>query len=211
MKIVLITLAVLIVVFIIVQVYAARGQRGIETYPYTVDKKYDKFEIRRYEATLFTSVKLSTKAYKESSSRGFSILAGYIFGGNEKNEKIAMTSPVAMSLEDSMTMMFMVPKKYDKTSLPQPNESKIKFREEPAKTVAAITFGGWSDDEKIETYKKQLMAALDAEGIPYTNRFYFLGYNAPFEFFNRKNEVIVELEDPDPASASTRALHVDQK
>jgi effector-binding domain-containing protein len=88
----------------------------------------------------------------------------------------------------------MVPKKYNKSTLPQPNASQIEFREEPAKTVAAITFGGWSDDEKIEKYKQQLKAALDAEGISYTNQFYFLGYNAPYEFFNRKNEVIVELE-----------------
>lgn len=104
-----------------------------------------------------------------------------------------MTSPVAMSLEDSMTMMFMVPEKYSKETLPRPNQSDISFHEEPAKTVAAITFGGWADDEKIEKYKAQLTAALDDEGIAYTNHFYFLGYNAPYEVFNRKNEVIVEL------------------
>ncbi|MFB0909635.1 MAG: heme-binding protein, partial [Flavobacterium sp.] len=138
--------------------------------------------------------KLSTKEIKQSSSQGFSILAGYIFGGNEENEKIAMTSPVTMSLEDSMTVMFMVPKKFNKQTLPKPSESKIEFRQEPAKTVAAITFGGWANDTKIENYKEKLKVALDAEGIPYTNQFYYLGYNPPFEVFNRKNEVIVELQ-----------------
>jgi hypothetical protein len=194
MKALLIVLGVILLAFIILQLYAINGQRNIETYPYAVNKKYEAFEIRSYEATLFTSVQLTGNKYKDASSKGFSILAGYIFGGNEKNEKIAMTSPVAMSLEDSMTMMFMVPKKFKKETLPQPDQSQIKFREEPAKTVAAITFGGWANDEKIEKYKQQLKSALDSEGIIYTNRFYFLGYNAPFEFFNRKNEVIVELE-----------------
>lgn len=193
MKILLIILGILTLAFVIVQVYAINSQRNIETYPYAVDKEYDTFEIRSYDKSLFTSVKLDTKVYEEGSRKGFSILAGYIFGGNEKNEKIAMTSPVAMSLEDSMTMMFLVPKAYDKASLPQPNASQIEFREEPAKTVAAISFGGWANDEKIEIHKEQLKAALDAEGIAYTNQFYFLGYNAPFEFFNRRNEVIVEL------------------
>jgi hypothetical protein len=131
--------------------------------------------------------------YNDGSRKGFSILAGYNFGGNETNEKIAMTSPVSMSLEDSMTVMFMVPKKFNKETLPQPNQSQIEFREEPAKTVAAIAFGGWAGNEKIAEYKKELIAALDAEGIAYTNRFYFLGYNPPYEVFNRKNEVIVEL------------------
>jgi uncharacterized protein YxeA len=194
MKKILILLGVILLVVIIIQLFAMSAQKNIETYPYVVNKKYDAFEIRTYEASLFTSVQLSGNKYKDASSEGFSILAGYIFGGNEKNEKIAMTSPVAMSLEDSMTMMFMVPKKFKKEMLPQPNQSQIKFREEPAKIVAAITFGGWANDEKIEKYKQKLKSALDAEGITYTNRFYFLGYNPPFEFFNRKNEIIVDLE-----------------
>ena len=193
MKILLISIGLLLIAFVAVQLFAANSQRNIETYPYTVYKKFDTFEIRQYEASLFTSVKLPLKKYKDASGKGFSILAGYIFGGNEANEKIAMTSPVAMSLEDSMTMMFLVPKKYSKASLPQPNQSQIEFREEPAKAVAAITFGGWANDEKIANYQNQLKTALTAEGIAFTQRFYFLGYNPPYEFFNRRNEVIVEL------------------
>jgi hypothetical protein len=194
MKAVYIILGILIILFIGSQIFAWNSQRNIETYDYKVVKQYDNFEIRTYEPTLFTSVQLSTSAYKESSSKGFSILAGYIFGGNNKNEKIAMTSPVSMSLDSTMTMMFMVPKKFQKETLPKPNESKIKFIEEPAKTVAAIRFGGWANDETISKYKKELIAALDSKDIKYTNRFYFLGYNAPYELFNRKNEIIIELE-----------------
>lgn len=193
MKIASILLGILFVAFIVIQLFTLKSQKNIETYPYEVTKQYDDFEIRTYESTLFTSVKLSTKNYKESSSQGFSILAGYIFGDNDRNEKIAMTSPVAMSLEDSMTMLFMVPKKFNKETLPKPNQSQIVFKEEPAKTVAAISFKGWADDEKIETYKQKLITDLEKEGILISNRFYFLGYNAPYEFFNRKNEVIVEL------------------
>jgi len=194
MKIVIIILVVILLAFIFVQLYFMRAQRNIETYTYKVKKKYDLFEIRTYEATLFTSVKLSTKGYKNSSSKGFSILAGYIFGNNDRNEKIPMTSPVSMSLEDSMTMMFMVPKEFNKDMLPKPNQPGIEFKEEPAKTFAAIRFSGWANDTKIEKYKQNLKTALDAKGISYTNRFYFFGYNAPYEVFNRINEVLVELQ-----------------
>ncbi len=194
MKTILIILGVILLAFIIVQIFAMNGQKNIETYLYVVDKKFEVFEVRTYEPTLFTTVKLTDKTYKEASGKGFSILAGYIFGGNEKNEKIAMTSPVAMSLDDSITMMFVVPKNFTKETLPQPNQKEIHFREEPAKTVAAITFGGWASDEKIQSYTEKLKSALDTEGIKYTNRFYFLGYNPPFEVFNRKNDIIVELE-----------------
>ena len=191
---VIIVLVVILIAFSFLQLYLIYGQRNIETYSYVVKNKFKQFEIRIYETTLFTSVKLSTKGYKNSSSKGFSILAGYIFGNNERNEKIAMTSPVSMSLEDSMTMMFMVPKKFNKDMLPKPNQSDIVFKEEPAKTVAAIKFSGWANDTKIEKYKQDLITALDAEGIKYSNRFYFFGYNAPFEVFNRKNEIVVELQ-----------------
>ena len=194
MKIASIILGIIAVAFIAVQIFALRSQKNIETYSYVVNKEYDQFEIRRYEATLFSSVKLSGTTYKETSSEGFSVLAGYIFGNNERSEKIAMTSPVAMTLEDSSTMLFMVPNKFNKETLPQPNESKIKFHNEPAKTVAAIQFKGWASDKKIENYKQKLIAALDNEGISHTDRFYFFGYNAPYEVFNRKNEVIVELQ-----------------
>ena len=78
--------------------------------------------------------------------------------------------------------------------LPKPDQSLIEFKEEPAKTVAAISFNGWANDKKIEKFKQELKSALEAEGITYSDRFYFLGYNAPYEVFNRKNEVIVELK-----------------
>jgi hypothetical protein len=194
MKIVTIILVVIIVVFAFAQIYFMLLQRNIESYPYTVKKKYDRFEIRKYEATLFTSVTLTSKGYKNTSSQGFSILAGYIFGKNDRKEKISMTTPVSMSLDDSTTMMFMVPKKLNKETLPKPEQSGIEFKEEPAKLLAAISFGGWANDAKIEKYKQELKAALDAQGITYSNKFYFFGYNAPFEVLNRKNEVLVELQ-----------------
>ena len=59
-----------------------------------------------------------------------------------------MTSPGTITLDDSMTMMFMVPKELKKEMLPKPNQSLIEFKEEPAKTVAAIKFNGWANEKK---------------------------------------------------------------
>lgn len=79
--------------------------------------------------------------------------------------------------------------------MPKPNATHIKFKEEPPKKIAAITFGGWANANTIENYKKKkLKKALDAEGTPYNNAFYFFGYNAPFEIIKRRNEVVVELK-----------------
>ena len=193
MKILVIIGGILLVGFIGVQLFALKSQHNIETYPYKVVEEFDSFEIRRYEARLFSAVIISYGDYKSASSQGFSVLAGYIFGGNNRNEKIAMTSPVTMTLENSMTMRFMVPKKWNKKQLPKPNQSNINFVEEPEKLVAAIKFKGWANDKKIKRYKEQLITALKYEGIPHLNKFELYGYNAPYEVFNRRNEIIVEL------------------
>ena len=110
LKILYIVLGLFFLAFVIIQLFAIKSQKNIETYNYIVEEIYDSFEVRAYESALFTSVKLPEASFDTSSSQGFSILAGYIFGNNNENKKIAMTSPVSMTLEDSMTMMFMVPK-----------------------------------------------------------------------------------------------------
>ena len=194
MKIILSIFGIILVLFVISQLFFLNSQRTIETYAFTIIDSYETIEIRQYEASLFTSVQIPSNNYRKTSSKGFSVLAGYIFGGNDKEEKIAMTSPVSMSLKDSTTMLFLVPKKYTRDNLPVPNDSSIEFKDMPEKRVAAISFGGWASDSKIAAFKSKLITALNSKEIEYTDNFYFLGYNAPMEVFNRKNEVIVGLK-----------------
>ena len=186
-------MALFFLAFIVIQIFAIKTQKNIERYKYSVEASYDSFEIRNYDSALFTSVKLPFSGFDKSSSKGFSILAGYIFGDNEENKKIAMTSPVSMTLQDSITMMFMVPNEYTEESLPKPSQSIIKIENIESKKMAAISFGGWANDKKIELYKSKLILSLESEGILFSDKFLFFGYNAPYEFLNRKNEVLVEL------------------
>jgi hypothetical protein len=195
MKTVYIILGVITVVFVVAQIIIHRSSTNIEAYPYTVEKTVDDLEIRAYEASLFTSVPLSSSSYNKTSSEGFSKLGGYIFGANETNEKIAMTSPVAMTLGDSSTMKFMVPRNLKMEDLPTPSQSDISFEEIPSKKMAVISFGGWANDQKIEDYKKKLTAVLEKNNIPFSQNFYVFGYNPPYDLFFRSNEVAVELVD----------------
>ena len=194
MKIILSIFGIILILFVISQLFFLKSQRSIETYSFKIIDTYETIEIRKYEASLFTTVQMPSNNYRKTSSKGFSVLAGYIFGGNDKEEKIAMTSPVAMSLKDSTTMMFLVPKKYTRDNLPIPNDSSIEFKDVPEKKVAAISFGGWANDSKIAAFKSKLISTLKTKGVEHTDNFYFLGYNAPMEVFNRKNEIIVELQ-----------------
>ena len=192
MKAIIIIISILVLITI-AQIFISRSTQQTEQHNYKVIKKFDKFEIRKYDPALFSSVKLNKKGYKESSSEGFRILAGYIFGDNDAKKKIAMTSPVVMELGDSSKMMFMVPKNYNLKNLPNPNNSKIVFEKEEVKIIAAIRFDGWADDEKIEKYKTILRNELANEKLNFINKFSFLGYNPPYEVMNRRNEIVVEL------------------
>jgi hypothetical protein len=178
---------------VVLQSFIQSSMSKIEKHNYTVVKKYDDFEVRDYESALFSSVVLSDSTYENSSNKGFRVLAGYIFGGNETGEKIAMTSPVAMELGDSMKMSFMVPTRYEEQNLPKPNNEKIFFERKKGSRMAAIRFGGWANDERIEKYKNKLIEALKKEGITHLGNFIYLGYNPPYALIARRNEVVVEL------------------
>ena len=184
----------LVVLFLVVQSFISSKMSSIEQHKYTVLKKLDGIEIRRYESALFSSVILNQSSYEQSSNNGFRILAGYIFGGNSSGEKIAMTSPVAMELGDSVKMSFMVPSSKSEQDLPTPRNQAIFFEKQASKVMAAIRFGGWASDEKIEAHKKELASVLRANNIKFKGNFCYLGYNPPYKILNRKNEIIVEVE-----------------
>ena len=194
MKILGIVVFIIFIVFFGVQIYISKSSNSIEQYPYEVLEKKEGFEIRLYESRLFSKTVIDSEKYETASKKGFSVLAGYIFGNNEKQQKISMTSPVAMSLEDSITMMFMIPSDYDEKSLPKPNDSSIVFEQKSSKKVAAISFGGWASSKIIDEKKQVLINLLNKSKIHYKNEFLFLGYNPPFEIINRRNEIIVTID-----------------
>lgn len=193
MKIFSIILIIVLILFVISQIWAQRQVSGIETYPYRVVKTYDGFEVRTYERANFIYVTMDARTYSESSSRGFSMLAGYIFGGNDRQQKFAMTSPVVMEMDSDVTMKFLVPAQYQMDELPKPKNAEVRFATEKERTVAAITFGGFANDEKILAQKDELFKLLAAAGIQHTGQWSFLGYDPPFKLIGRKNEVVVEV------------------
>lgn len=193
MKITIIITILILAIMIITQSFVSKSTKQTEGHAYKVIEVHDQFEIRKYEPALFSGVKLTSKGYKESSGSGFRILAGYIFGDNEKNQKIAMTTPVVMELGDTTKMLFKVPDGYTIEQLPQPKNSKITFEKQEEKIVAAIRFDGWASDEKIKHYTSVLTDALAKEKLEHRNTFSFLGYNPPYELVNRRNEIAVEL------------------
>lgn len=185
---------VAIIGFIVISVLVMSfTSKGTETPEYKVLKTIEDVEIRLYPNMIVAKTALQGSSFDKQGSDGFRTIAGYIFGGNDKSEKIAMTSPVVMSIGDSATMYFVMPKSYKQSELPTPNSSQVKIMEESAKTLAVITYGGFSSDEKIENYRSKLASILTKNNIKTKGDFMFMGYNAPWDVIDRKNEVAIEV------------------
>jgi hypothetical protein len=193
MKILSILALVLLVLLAASQLWAYGQVRQIETLPYTVTKAYPDFEVRRYATANFIYVTMPADSYRNSSGQGFRTLAGYIFGGNATSQKIAMTTPVEMEMDSTVTMKFMIPAEHDPKDLPAPNDASVRFTTEQERTLAAITFSGFANDERIAEHRDLLFAALDRAGLAHTGQWSFMGYDPPYRLTGRRNEVVVEL------------------
>jgi hypothetical protein len=152
-------------------------------------------EIRYYPTAIMASVTADDPTYRGSANRNFRVLAGYIFGGNRRNDKIAMTAPVHMDIHDGKsTMSFVMPEGYTLENLPEHSTSAINLHPSPDEYVAVIRFGGWASDDKIEEKKQELASLLSGLGIVHHNNFRFLGYNALWDVLSRRNEIIVGID-----------------
>lgn len=168
---------------------------SIETPDYEVLRVLTrKAEIRRYPALILAQTEMEAKTYNENSSMGFRRVAGYIFGGNEKGQKIAMTSPVFMEMGEQTEMAFVMPKQYDMDALPNPSNPQVKIAKQQERTLAVLRFGGYSDDAKISEKAQELRELLQKEGIAFKDQLIYMGYNAPWDFIGRRNEVAFEVQ-----------------
>lgn len=124
------------------------GIQNEESPKYEVLEKDGNFEIRKYSSYIVAETMIEGN-YDDSSGKAFKILAGYIFGKNKGEKKIAMTSPVAINqTSNSFTMSFSMPSKYTLLTLPEPLDKRIQFKKVSPKIVAVHSFTWLSSKEK---------------------------------------------------------------
>lgn len=157
---------------------------------YTIIKTVESIEIRQYPKALYASYYANNSA----DNSKFRVLANYIFGGNDRQEQIGMTSPVNMKMSSKNNeMMFLMPNRYNIDNLPKPNNNEIKIISIDERTVATIRFSGYANSEKVKSKKNQLIETLKKHNIEHTNEFELMVYDSPYKLLNRRNEVLVVL------------------
>ncbi|XP_053406343.1 heme-binding protein 2-like [Mercenaria mercenaria] len=166
---------------------------------YTVLETNDKFEVRKYEASMWVASETVAFYYtKRESDAMFFKLFHYISGNNSMNMKIAMTTPVITEVlhgpgpdcESNFTMHFMMPYALQ-ANPPQPTESGVFIRNLPEMTVLVKQYGGFSTDDSKRVNLEQLINDLNAAKKKYRDdRFFTAGYDGPYAI-DRHNEIWV--------------------
>ena len=177
----------------------------------SIEKK-DAFEIREYQPKLIAQV-LINGTFDSASSKGFRLLADFIFGNNKTNEgskKIEMTAPVVTrdasekiemtapviseETEKGWYVSFNMPKQYSKETLPVPNNSEVKIIEIPAEKFAVISFSGLVREKKYAEMLSLLNEEMKKRNLDPKGPVILARYNPPWTLpFLRRNELMVRF------------------
>ena len=158
-------------------------------------RKYDDFAVvrtARQQAVSDDGVKLGEP--KMSGAGAFQALAGYIFGKNKREEKMAMTTPV---FTRAGQMEFVLPEAYwnDLGKAPAP-VSNVELTYGEGGLVAASYYGGYATKDEVARRSAELVEAINAsENYDVAGETYSAAYNDPFTPpWRRRNEVLVAVE-----------------
>ena len=194
----------------LVTVFSGHSAMAIEEPAYEVLLETKHYEVRRYQPYIVAEVDVDAD-FKRAGNSAFRILAGYIFGDNEPQEKMQMTAPVEstegvrMNMtapvtsqstggEGAHTYAFVMERKYTMETLPKPVNPDIRLVQRPERIMAVHRYSGTWSEERYEEHEEILLDALAADRIDTIGTPVFARYNAPFTpWFLRRNEIMIEI------------------
>jgi hypothetical protein len=69
----------------------------------------------------------------------------------------------------------------------------VSLRITEPRYVAAIRYGGYTNTSKEAIHTKRLIKTLENNSIEVKGAVEYLGYDSPYKFYNRRNEVMMEI------------------
>jgi len=192
---------------------------AIEKPRHRLVKEFPDIELRDYPASVVAQTEVEGER-DEVGNEAFRRLAGYIFGNNRGEKKIAMTAPVTQEPAEGMKIamtapvtqarsaagprswrvQFMMPSAYTLETLPEPKDPRVQLRQLPPRRVAAIRYSGSWSQRRYEQHLRTLTAAMKREKLVPAGDPIWARYDPPFKpWFLRTNEILIEVaEAPAP-------------
>lgn len=198
MKWTLFITAATIVLFLVAQLVSLWAVRRVEQVPYQVVERLRDAEVRSYPAHWAAGHSTRNARLSEAGTMGFRRLARYIFGGNDLEERIAMTAPVTLEQGDGgYTVFFGIPGGRTDHDLPVPDDPTVLVVERPSVRMACVRFGGRATDARIASELERLHRALAGSPWRMVGRPVVMGYDSPWQLLGRRNEVGIAVERAD--------------
>ncbi len=187
------------------------GIRTAEEPHYQVLQDYGNIQIRQYPPILIAQTEI-TGNYDNSGNQGFRRLAGYIFGKNQSQQQITMTTPVIQEKQsaeqiamtapvlqqqfgDKWYMAFVLPNNYTLATAPIPNDSAIKLVEMPSKKLAVLSYTGVISEQSIKEKSIELQSWLTQQKYTMISPAQSAAYDPPWTLpFLRRNEIHIEIK-----------------
>lgn len=169
--------------------------KTLEEPSFELVKELQEFEIRKYSSNIQASVR--SQGSGDLVNRGsFQRIAGYIFGRNSSNQRIAMTAPVLMWQDDGASMMsFVMPSAYTLDDLPMPDDAGLQLAVKEEEIVAALSFRGFSRPSKVARLTKRLQSLVEQEGWQQIGPARLAVYDPPTTLpFLRRNEILIPIQ-----------------
>jgi hypothetical protein len=170
-------------------------------------------EIRRYAARIAAQTEVPGTE-EAARNEGFRRLAGYIFGGNARRDRIAMTAPVAQAPGERIAMTapvaqtgdsrgwqirFFMPARYTLDTLPVPDDRRVALAVVPEEMVAVLRFSGLPRGDAVARNTAALTAALDASSWAPAGPVQAWFYDPPWTVpALRRNEIAVPVAPREP-------------
>jgi len=176
---------------------------------YKVVQTLGDIDVREYAPYAVAEVVVSGPADK-AGNLAFPILAGYIFGKNKGERKLAMMAPVTQTAEPvklAMTapvtqtatdsgfrVQFVLPKGVTAANAPVPLDARVTLRDITSKRIAVIRYSGFWSESNYDQHLARLKEVMGAAKLMWDGEPVFSRYNAPFTpWFMRRNEIWLHL------------------
>lgn len=197
---------------------------AIEEPTFEVLQSDQQFEVRKY-APVMVAETLVEGDMDDASSKGFRLIADYIFGNNQlpnatsskiamtapvilepQSSKIAMTAPVTLEpqqAEASMTtsqqwlVQFVMPSQYTLETIPKPKNHAVRLREVPSKYFVVLKYSGFNTVSRVQTKTQEARAWALKNKFTITGQPRLSRYDPPWTLpMLRRNEIMIEIAAP---------------
>ena len=182
---------------------------AIEEPKFVVTRQLDSVEVREYAPCIVAEVVVPGPA-SDAGSEGFKLLAGYIFGKNKGERKVAMTAPVTQTAaprkiemtapvtqsatDGGYVIQFVMPAAFTLETLPEPLDPRVHLKAVPAARFAVIKYSGFWSQSNYETHLAALRKTLEAASLKTTGEPVYSRYDPPWTpWFMRRNEIWLRL------------------